>query len=453
MANETKIIRNDGKLLSKFYPNGFSPTTLLSKLDNNELYFVYKHDNIDPYYLLLKYNPKNDEKIEISYGPTGYPRRIDKRIFNGNDNKLKLENIILRHEQNNFSVNKELLPVDNVPFNESLDAGQLTGLLIDYSLELVQKHNINDEEHDIFKFLSSHNIMARFKDYSQLIHSNAIVPDLSDILTVVNVSDGCGNDCRHCPEGGNLKLYSKEDIRSEMIKVLQLHIKYHPNTIRKMTEGFLNTSDILWYEIQKSQIKPDEIAKMFFEYFPWTQKLGTFFGVKNLLNVSKDSNFGNIITGNYLKSLYGAGINRGYVGIESGNSKVSAILRKNETYGDKLKALDLLKGSGIKTKAIVLVGVGESYITGDDEEIKSIDAMQDTIKLLENTSPYRVMISRYLPNENLPLEKLRKEGQLKDYKDKNGIQKEIDMLTKAMNWKNITVEQDYESFVVGKARK
>ena len=53
------------------------------------------------------------------------------------DNKLKLENIILRHEQNNFSVNKELLPVDNVPFNESLDAGQLTGLLIDYSLYIV----------------------------------------------------------------------------------------------------------------------------------------------------------------------------------------------------------------------------------------------------------------------------------------------------------------------------
>lgn len=445
------IKNTHGKLFNKFFPFGFFPTTLVSELDNNELYFVHKHDSVDPYYLLLKYNPENEEKIEISYGPTGYPKRIDKQISDkeGTD---KLENIILRTDQNNFEVNKELLPIDNVPFKDSLDAGQLTGLLIDYSLDLVQKHRIDDNEHDIFKFLSTHNIMARFKDYSQLIHTNAIVPDLSDILTVVNISDGCGNDCRHCPEGGNLDLYSKAKIDKEFMKVLQLHIKHHPNTLHKMTEGFLNTSDILWYEVQKSEIKPDEIAKEYFKYFPWTQKLGTFFGVKNILNVSKEQDLGNILTSKYLTGLYNAGITRGYVGIESGNSKVSAIFRKNETYSDKLKALNLLSESGIKTKAIVLVGVAETYITKDGEEIKSIDAMQDTIRLLENAKPYRVMISRYLPNENLPLEKLRKEGRLIDYKDDHGIQKEIDMLTKAMGKKNIIVEQDYESFVVGKTR-
>ncbi len=329
-----------------------------------------------------------------------------------------------------------------------------------------------------FNNFDANRVIARVKEFRKLVHSDSIIPDYNDTTTpIITIMDGCLNNCIYCPEAKKFVRYSKEKIKFNINLAKEILEKYHPNIKNDINEGFINGSDILWYKVLKSEMDPLEIIAAYKEAFPQVNKLGTFFGIDNLNKVSQEyliklnRNEG---SNNPAQINNWEGIRTGYVGIETGHELGSKLVGKDHSFEFKKKGLLKLINSGILTKEIFQIGLfGKGFypkpedVGKKDKFIPVRETLEDSINLILQTKPYRIMFSEFQNLPEINYQKFIDNGQIVPNNTKEDTLNEVDYIyerlrkeqrTKGISWQgqerhplnqNVPIEFSYEEFVKG----
>lgn len=447
-----------GPLFAKAYrlnSRRFGPFEKVQQTDAAELYILRypwprgSDRPSDPEFRLI-----TRDGVLSTFGLTGLVSAVDDIGEDGT-----LTEILRRDVQGNLELNRGNLPVNGVVDDPALTEEQLTSLVINYVYN--QARELPDDGDNtlsrLFYYWDAQSFVSRFRDFRALKSGTDIIPDESDLTVHVKISDGCPFSCTYCPEGGGFFPQSMDEIMQTMRTTRALQEEYHQRAISNMTEGFINTSDLLLFTNTKYAqlgVDPRRVVLAFKDTFPEVKKLGTFFGVKSVLKSAEDPSYGE----KFFDELREAGLNRAYIGIETGHDEGSKLLGKPETFYDKLRAMNLLKQHGIAVKAIIQVGVlGKGfYPRGTPEEertpgnlISSEEAIQRTVSLINQAQPYRVMMSEFVPYDGLPIFGDISDGLIIPYKDPaEGIRREIAMLNSGIVLERGRAEEDnYQRFL------
>lgn len=302
-------------------------------------------------------------------------------------------------------------------------------------------------------------LISRFEDYKSMYGSNDIIPEYTDTMNLIKISEGCARRCIYCPEPGPGAMvpYSEEAIRQEIALSRELQKKYHSGFEAIMNEGFLNTTDLLQFHL-KGWTDPIQIVGLFRQSFPELEKTYSFVGVPSVNKTSIE----------YLKLLFNRaeGLNRVIVGIESADDATSRFLGKNESYSDKLEALMKLKQAGFKVKPIVQVGtVGEGFYTPEGDYVDSRQGLEATARLIAEficpsrltNNPDKVLVSKYTPIDGTPLKRFHQEGRVVvPYTNNKSIEDDTRFFLEELSKRGVSitssVELDYESALEGRVR-
>ena len=330
----------------------FGIASAVSASQEGELYFlsgIYADfsEKVDPGWILAT------RDLVFEYGITGLVTKIS--VKRGHT----LETVVERNRQNDFIVGSGILDSDasKVPLqyqrtspNETLEG------LLDVGYGITRRMTDTRERviGNLFDPRSGRSVLTELARKRGDVSYRDIIPDFTDDKTVVKVSDGCAFNCYFCPEGGGLRLLNIDEIQSRMWATRKIQVEHHTAGARKyMIEGFINSSDILWFEVMKSTPKvsnatPIDIARMYLQTFPEVKRLSAFFGVRNTIRVHQQDP-------DYFRKLADEGIVRAYIGIETAHTEGSRLLGKNETYEMKKEAMEILRDARIGVKAIVQV--------------------------------------------------------------------------------------------------
>ncbi len=456
--------------------------TLYAEGPGKELCYVWGRDiGQDPQYWLLQHEGK-DLKVAV-LGMTGIVQSV---FYAGSKGK---KDYLLKRSNGygNFRV-KEGRSVEGV-LNDVYEA--IDGL-----------HFRDNEKRELFRWRAQQ-VIARFGEMKELYGDEDIVPEYNDTMIVSKISENCPRSCTYCPEPDRrgMLLYDEETIRHNMEMSKKLHEKYHGKFIDLLDEGFLNTSDILWFHLahmyandaswrqglekdnpfmhnllQRIRVgdnkgnsdsldalvsgvsgrklaDPLEIVDAFHEYFPHVEKTYSFAGVPTI----------NASSPEYLKELFNnaEGINRMLVGIESADRVTSDFLGKRETPEQKKEAIEKLQDAGFKVKAIVQVGMtGEGFYHLSKDRNRRLfrssrTALANTAEWAESVmrgvdsrKPDKVLISRYTPLAGTPLARMHdKPDVIRQYSSSRGIEKDALWLLHRLESAGIDAELDYETAI------
>jgi radical SAM superfamily enzyme YgiQ (UPF0313 family) len=122
------------------------------------------------------------------------------------------------------------------------------------------------------------------------------------------------------------------------------------------------------------------------ESFPQLSRVGTYVNASNVLSKSDDE----------LKSLSARRLKIGYLGLESGNEKILADMRKGATAEQMIDAVHLCQENGIKMSVMVLTGLGGQRKTRHHSE--------DTATALNRMNPRYLSLLAVMPVEGTLLE-------------------------------------------------
>ncbi|MBU0536706.1 MAG: radical SAM protein [Nanoarchaeota archaeon] len=451
---------------------------LVAKGKDAELCYIHGKDldkEQDPQYWLIEKTSKGIRRTVI--GRTGIVQTVEVLDKQGNARRIL-------HRSNGYG-NFEVDGENTVEGLLHQAYGVIDGLDFSQGYE---------KRRELFSWRAQH-VIARFGEIRKLYGENDIVPEYNDTMIVAKISDSCPRHCIYCPEPSEkgIVLFDKRLINHNITMSRRLHEKYHGTWISEMDEGFLNTSDILWFHLadryandrkwretlirtdpvlaqmmkrvnlkdgsgnitalddivdgksKKHIPDPIEIIDSFNGQFTQIKKMYTFMGVPTINATSPE----------YLREMYDNGkrFNRILVGIESADDITSRFLGKNETYKDKADAVKKLHEAGFKVKAIVQVGVtGESFRPNGTRYHRSRTALLKTADWLEAAMRKRirdrgdkVQVSKYIPVEGTALKRLHEEAiRIRPFKDPSLLDKEVEWFVEELIRRGLDAEADYE---------
>ena len=129
-----------------------------------------------------------------------------------------------------------------------------------------------------------------------------------------------------------------------------------------------------------------KILEKLYKTFPNLQKVTTYAGPKSTLAKSVDE----------LKALRQAGLNRAYLGVESGSDAVLAAIHKGVNAQQMLEAGQRLVEAGIDLWAIVIMG-----LTGQDGDWE--EHILSTAKMINEMKPRHLSAMTFAPAKDTPL--------------------------------------------------
>ncbi len=158
---------------------------------------------------------------------------------------------------------------------------------------------------------------------------------------ILQVTNGCSwNKCTFCDmytsENKKFKPKKIDLIEQEIIKVAQSGI-----TTRRV---FLADGDAMMLPFNRLK----EILELIKLHLPEVSRVSSYCLPRNLGNKSVEQ----------LSELQQMGLKLMYVGCESGDDEVLALIEKGETYQSSLIALNKIKQAGMKSSVMILNGLG-----------------------------------------------------------------------------------------------
>lgn len=129
-----------------------------------------------------------------------------------------------------------------------------------------------------------------------------------------------------------------------------------------------------------------KILEKLYKTFPNLQKVTTYAGPRSTLAKSVDE----------LKALRQAGLNRAYLGVESGSDAVLAAIHKGVNAQQMLEAGQRLVEAGIDLWAIVIMG-----LTGQDGDWE--EHILSTAKMINEMKPRHLSAMTFAPAKDTPL--------------------------------------------------
>jgi len=195
---------------------------------------------------------------------------------------------------------------------------------------------------------------------------------------LVQATIGCPhNRCTFCmvyKNAPNFRIRSVKEIKEDLLWASQnlknsFETVFFPagNTI------IMKTQDLI------------EILSYTKELFPNVRRITVYGSAQYIFKKSLDD----------FKKIHEAGLSRIHVGLESGDNEILKRVKKGSTDEIQIKAGELVKKAGIELSEYVVLGLG-----GKDRTIQHIN---ETIKVLNCINPDMIRIRTFLPKINTPL--------------------------------------------------
>ena len=207
---------------------------------------------------------------------------------------------------------------------------------------------------------------------------NVIRPPSEADSIILQVTVGCShNRCTFCGAYRNLPF------RIKSAQGIETDLAFAARYMRRQRRLFLADGDVLSLSMPRLR----RIFRAVHEHLPWIKRIGLYGNAKNIRHKSvKD-----------LQELKTLGLNRVYMGLESGDDRILDQIRKGVTSRQLIEAAGLVKSAGIFLSVTVLLGIGGLALSEDHARATAevLNAMEPdqiailTLMLLENTPLYR----------------------------------------------------------------
>ena len=163
---------------------------------------------------------------------------------------------------------------------------------------------------------------------------------------ILQVTNGCSyNKCTFCDmytsENKKFKPKKIEQIEAEIIQVAKSGI-----TTRRV---FLADGDAMMLPFKRLK----EILELIKLHLPQVGRVSSYCLPRNLTNKTVEQ----------LAELQSLGLKLMYIGCESGDDEVLALIEKGETYQSSLIALTKIKQAGMKSSVMILNGLGDPELS------------------------------------------------------------------------------------------
>ncbi len=207
---------------------------------------------------------------------------------------------------------------------------------------------------------------------------NVIRPPSEANSILLQVVVGCPhNACSFCGTYRDVKLRIKnlDEIRQDL-EFAQAHCK-------RLRRIFLMDGDVL----RLPQHRLIKIFELLHQYLPWANRIRLYGSAKSVLNKSLDE----------LEELKSLGLDRIYLGLESGLEQTLTDINKGVTTIEMIEAGQKVRKAGLFLSVTVLLGIAgttlsQEHARGTGQVLSAMEPSQIgvlTLMLLENTPLYR----------------------------------------------------------------
>lgn len=158
---------------------------------------------------------------------------------------------------------------------------------------------------------------------------------------ILQVTNGCSwNQCTFC----EMYTQSQKRFQPRPLEELEAQVKALADAGYPVRRVFLADGDAMTLSTRRLK----EILAMIYRYYPEVQRVSSYCLPRNLKKKSVEE----------LTELRALGLSLMYVGCESGDDEVLALVEKGETFETSLQALAKIKHAGMKSSVMILNGLG-----------------------------------------------------------------------------------------------
>jgi radical SAM superfamily enzyme YgiQ (UPF0313 family) len=206
---------------------------------------------------------------------------------------------------------------------------------------------------------------------------NLIRPPSEADSIILQVTVGCThNKCTFCGT------YRGERFRIKDQAIIEADLDFAARYCRRQSRVFLADGDVMSLPQQRLV----DLFTRIREKLPWIKRISLYANAKNGLRKSLAD----------LEELKGLGLNRVYLGLESGHDPTLAAINKGVTAAEQIRFGRLVREAGLFLSVTVLLGIGgrENSLIHARETGRAISAMQPsqvgvlTLMLLPDTPLY-----------------------------------------------------------------
>ena len=158
---------------------------------------------------------------------------------------------------------------------------------------------------------------------------------------ILQVTNGCSwNNCTFCD------MYTAETkkFKPKKIDLIESELKQVSQSITPVSRVFLADGDAMMLPYNRLK----DILTLIKKYLPNVNRVSSYCLPRNLKNKTVEQ----------LTELKSLGLSLMYVGCESGDDEVLALVNKGETFDSSLVALNKIKQAGMKSSVMILNGLG-----------------------------------------------------------------------------------------------
>ena len=246
---------------------------------------------------------------------------------------------------------------------------------------------------------------------------NIIRPPAEALSIILQVTVGCShNKCTFCGA------YKGVEFRIKDQSIIREDLEFARQYCQRQRRVFLTDGDVLILP----QKKLVYLFKKIREMVPWVNRISLYGNTKSIKSKTVAQ----------LKELKRLGLDRVYMGLETGHDRILTAIRKGADSKSMIKAGRNVRESGIFLCVTVLLGIG-----GIDLSIVHAEA---TGKVLTRMVPNQISVLTLMLLENTPLYSDYEKG-IFHMPDANGMLKELKVLVSNIHADHVQFQSNHAS--------
>lgn len=246
---------------------------------------------------------------------------------------------------------------------------------------------------------------------------NIIRPPAEALSIILQVTVGCShNKCTFCGA------YKGVEFRIKDQSIIREDLEFARQYCQRQSRVFLTDGDVLILP----QKKLVYLFKKIREMVPWVNRISLYGNTKSIKSKTVAQ----------LKELKRLGLDRVYMGLETGHDRILTAIRKGADSKSMIKAGRNVRESGIFLCVTVLLGIG-----GIDLSIAHAEA---TGKVLTRMVPNQISVLTLMLLENTPLYSDYEKG-IFHMPDTNGMLKELKVLVSNIHADHVQFQSNHAS--------
>jgi radical SAM superfamily enzyme YgiQ (UPF0313 family) len=214
---------------------------------------------------------------------------------------------------------------------------------------------------------------------------NVIRPPSEADALVLQVTVGCSyNKCTFCGAYKDITFAIKDEA------AIERDLQFARSYCRSHRRVFLADGDVLIL----SQKRLVQLFRRLRQHLPWIKRISLYGNARAIRSKSPEN----------LRELKALGLDRVYMGLESGCDQVLRAVKKGETAATMVAAAKKIKDSGIFLSVTALLGLGGLA--------RSEAHAEETAKVLSLMAPHQIAILTWIPLANTALADEVRSGRL-----------------------------------------